>query len=207
VQTRSGVAPLALETALIKKEGAGAVPVLDGDVLFDGIGESIENQFRVLFRPNQQSHVYVVGVDAVGRVQPLFPPSFPDRTNPVLPGESVLLPGGDSWYKLDQYTGLQHIYFYVSPERNEWLEKQLSVFAWRKPPKPRGANGEIHYVSEPTILQYTGGDGTRARGIIQPETGEIARIPGDLRVEIPTLRVTATAVGQPLVVTRIFQHE
>jgi hypothetical protein len=197
---------MALETAVIKKSGDGAVAVAESDILFDGIGESIKDQFRVLFRPNQQAHVYVFGVDAVGRVQPLFPPAFPDRSNPVGPGETVLLPGSSSWYQLDQYTGLQHIYFYVSPTRDEWLEKQMSVFSWRKPPEPRGVHGEIHYVSEPTILQFNNGD-TRSRGLIKPENGEIARIPGNLRLDIPTLRVTGTSTGQPLVVTRVFLHQ
>lgn len=207
VQPRSGEAPIALETALLKKVGAGALPVPDSDILFDGIGESIRDEFRVLFRPNQQSHVYVIGVDAVGRVQPLFPPSFPDRANPVLPGESILLPGADSWYQLDQYTGLQHVYFYVSPTRNEWLEKQMAVFAWKKAPQPKGSNGEIHYVSIPTILQFSAGQGTQGRGILEPETGEIARIPGTLRLDIPTTRVSAPGAGEPLVVTRVFQHQ
>jgi len=207
VQPRSGASPIALETAVVKKAGEGAVAVSESDILFDGIGESIKDEFRVLFRPNQQSHVYVFGVDAVGRVQPLFPPAFPDRSNPVLPGESILLPGTESWYQLDKYTGLQHIYFYVSPERDEWLEKQMSVFAWRAAPEPRGLKGEIHYVSEPTILQYSGGGDTRTRGLIKPETGEIARVPGHLRLDIPTLRVTGTNAGQPLVVTRVFLHQ
>ena len=212
VQTRSGVVPIGLETAVIKKMGNGAVAVPDNDILFDGIGESIKDEFRVLFRTNQQTHVYVFGVDAVGRVQPLFPPAFPDRSNPVRQGESIMLPGGDSWYKLDKYTGLQHIYFYASPARDEWLEKQMAVFTWRPAPEPTGQKKpgeqpEIRYVSEPTILQYSGGGDTRSRGLIKPETGEIARIPGTLRLDIPTVRVTGTNVGQPLVVTRVFLHQ
>jgi hypothetical protein len=208
VQARSGDAPLALETAVLKKSGEGAVAVPDSDILFDGIGESIKDEFQVLFRPNQASHVYVIGVDAVGRVQPLFPPQYPDRSNPIAAGESILLPGENNWYQLDQFTGLQHIYFYVSPARNEWLEKQLSVFSWKAAPPPKGANGEIRYVSVPTILQYSGGQGgTQARGIIQPQNGEVARVPGNLRLDIPTVRVTGTAVGEPLVVTRMFSHQ
>jgi hypothetical protein len=62
-------------------------------------------------------------------------------------------------------------------------------------------------VSEPTILQYSGGGDTRTRGLIKPETGEIARVPGHLRLDIPTLRVTGTNAGQPLVVTRVFLHQ
>jgi hypothetical protein len=83
----------------------------------------------------------------------------------------------------------------------------MSVFAWRPAPEPRGANGEIHYVSEPTILQYSGGGDTRTRGLIKPETGDIARVPGQVRLDIPTLRVTGTTAGQPLVVTRVFLHQ
>ncbi len=173
-------------------------------MLFDGIGESIRDEFRVLFRPNQPAYIYVVGVDAVGRVQTLFPSEFPDRTNPVQAGERILIPGGESWYQLDRYIGLQHIYFYVSPVPDASLERQLAIFAAKPAPDPVGANGEIHYVSVPTILQF---GRMQRRGIVTPVSGEIARLPDSAGLEIPTQLVAADVAGEPLVATRIFQHE
>ena len=204
VQPRSASEPMAVDTALLKRAGNKAVPIPDNDILFDGIGESIRDEFRVLFSPNQEAWVYVVGIDAVGRAQPLYPQSFPDHDNPIRPGEKVLLPSGDTWYGLDEYTGLQHVYFYVSPERNETLETQLTVLASRPPPEPTRVDGQVFYVNAPTLLQY---GRTRIKGIVLPTEGTALRIPGDAAIEIPTVRVSGTVPGEPLVATRVFQHQ
>ncbi len=204
VQPRSFSEPMAIDTALLKRAGNQAIPVPDNDILFDGIGESIRDEFRVLFSPNQEAWVYVVGIDAVGRAQPLYPQRFPDDSNPIRPGEKVLLPSGDDWYGLDQYTGLQHVYFYVSPERDENLEKQFAVLASKPPPEPSRVNGQVFYVDTPTVLQY---GRTRTKGLVLPTAGSALRIPGDAAIEIPTARVTGTVPGEPIVATRVFQHQ
>ena len=217
LQPRSVQPPIALETAILKRAGEGFVPIEDNEILFDGNGEAVQDAFQVLFRPNQVSWVYVIGVDAVGRVQPLYPNRYPDQTNPIGPGEAVLLPGSGAWYELDRYDGLQHVFFYVSNEREEELEKQLAVFHAKPPPEPTVTDEKVYSVSVPTFLQHDrlqargfrrrGEDGALARGIVTPVAGDILRIPGGANLRIPTKRVVASTVGQPLVVTRVFQHQ
>lgn len=186
---------------VIDRDGTRGIPIGDGDVLFDGIGENFADGFQILISPDADAFVYVVGVDAVGRVQPLYPRTFPDATNPVRGGEKILLPNTEEWYGLDSYAGLQHIYFHASPDRHADLEKQLTIFASKPPPDPLGTDGRIYSVSTPTLPEIV-----QARGITGVEPGEVTRIPsGGPGYEVRLDRFHAIP-GQPVMAARYFDH-
>lgn len=198
--------PLSLGVALMKRvvdtDGVRGIAIANGDVLFDGVGENFADRFRLVFSPDDDSFVYVVGVDAVGRVQPLYPRVFPDATNPVRAGERILLPSADEWYGLDSFEGLQHIYFYASKVRNRDIERQLTIFASKPPPDPAGRDGRIYSVSSPTLP-----DILQARGITGTEAGEVTRIPAEDQEYEVTLEPFHALPGRPLMAARYFDHQ
>lgn len=210
-----GVAPaeppgtIALETAILKRveteDAASLAPVADDDVLYDGIGEDRADRFQVLFSPSRDAFVYVIGVDAVGRLQPLFPTRYPDQANPVRAGERVLLPGGAGGFGLDQYRGIQHVFFRASHERNEALEKQLTLLAAKPAPAPP-TEGKVYTVSEPTVA---GGGAVQARGITGTGTGAMLRVPAGEGAwsDVPTVTFSAAAPDEAVVGSRYFRHE
>jgi type II secretory pathway pseudopilin PulG len=198
--------PLALDTALLKDVGGRWVAVLDNDVLYDGRGEATADRFRVYFSPSEDAHVYVVGVDAVGRVQPLYPRRFPDRSNPIRAGEKVLLPDASGAYGLDEFAGLQHIYFYAGRAPNPQLEKQLALFAAKPPPQPAGiaTGGNVYVVSEPAQPR-----GVQGRGLTGVGPGDEVRIPAGAAGfdAVFPLRASAADAASDLVTMRYFQHQ
>jgi hypothetical protein len=205
VTPRSADAPLAIDVAMIKRAFVAGqermVPFNDGAVLLDGRGENVEDRFRVYFSPTADAYVYVVGVDAVGRVQPLFPRRFPDQTNPIRAGERVLLPDGTNWYGLDEYSGIQHIFVRVSPEPLHDLEMQLTLFA-ANPPPSLPTTGKIFTVSQAmqadAKVQGRGITGTDVEPVkLPPEIGDLEFVP---------LRVEAQAGTDEVATVRYFQH-
>ncbi len=205
VMPRTASAPLAIDVALIKRAFVAGqermIPFDDGAVLLDGRGENVEDRFRVFFSPTADAYVYIVGVDAVGRVQPLFPRRFPDQTNPIRAGERVLLPDGTNWYGLDEYNGIQHIFVRVSREPIRDLEMQLTLFA-ANPPPSLPTTGKIFTVSQAmqadAKVQGRGITGTDVEPVkLPPEIGDLEFVP---------LRVEAQAGTEEVATVRYFQH-
>ena len=131
--------PIALDVALLRKSGPAAedvAPVTDGDVLRPGDGAGGGDRFRLYFRPNVDSHIYVVVVDATGWVQPIFPASFTGDAARVEGGNTTLLPDDTHWFGLDEHPGVYHLYFLASRHPRADLEEQLREFAskQREPP-------------------------------------------------------------------------
>jgi hypothetical protein len=187
----------ALEVALLRSSAGGpAAAFEDGAVLHDGRdGAAPADTLRVFFRPSHDSYVYVVAVDAAARVQPLYPLELPPA-GPVRAGAAVWLPGPTGGFGLDENRGLQHVFFYASPERQPDLEAQLYRFASR--PKPPAGPARV---SEATHVE---GD-VRARGLTG--TGEAVVIgAAGAAATVPTTRYVLGPDGGPLVVTRVFEH-
>jgi len=112
----------------------------------------------------------------------------------------VFLPSPDGWFGLDEYTGLQHVYFYVSKERQLKLEALLYGFASKPPPKPTGT---IYAVSEPTILENNAVRGRGLTGLTPPRLIEVETAQGQSE-EIMASSATSGAPGEDLVLTRLF---
>ena len=120
--------PISLDVLLVKKHLVNGVksylPIKDGDVLFDGRGNpQAGDKFRVMFRANTNCYVYVIAVDGTAWAQGIFPPASNPFANPVKAGQQYLLPEGNNWFSLDQFKGIETIFFVASHERRPDIEQ------------------------------------------------------------------------------------
>ena len=111
-------APIQLDVGLVKAETVDGVttmtPITNGMVLRDGRGvEGEGDDFKVTFESASACHVYVLSIDGTGWATPIFP-SEPGHQNPVTPNRQYQIPGGNEWFWLDQYRGVETIYFVAS---------------------------------------------------------------------------------------------
>lgn len=198
----AGPEPLALGTALLVQRAGSEVleQIDDGAVLRDGRGDvTRSDRIKVHFQSNCACYVYVIGIDATGKVARIFPDAEDGRTNPVVPGENYLLPGGSQWWALDDYRGIEQIYFVAAREPRPQIEQALRALA-------ETGSGDVsrnyRAVAEPAIPPPT-------RGLVKID---VAR-----PVPMPVAGVTDSAVrptvftgaesGVDVVVTRWFRHE
>jgi hypothetical protein len=145
---------IALDVALLRKSGPAAedvAPLVDGDVLHKGDGAGGGDRFRLYFRPNVESYIYVVVVDATGWVQPIFPASFEGTAARVAGGNTTLLPDDSHWFGLDQNAGVYHLYFLASRHPREDLETQLREFAAKERVAP--APTQTRSVEEAVVVE------------------------------------------------------
>jgi hypothetical protein len=145
---------IALDVALLRRSGPAAedvAPLADGDVLHKGDGAGGGDRFRLYFRPNVESYIYVVVVDATGWVQPIFPASFDGTAARVTGGNTTLLPDDSHWFGLDQNAGVYHLYFLASRHPREDLETQLREFAAKERVAP--APTQTRSVEEAVVVE------------------------------------------------------
>jgi hypothetical protein len=202
---RAKAGPLSADVALLRvRPGEKPTPLRDGDVLSDGRESGAPaDRLRVLVRPDRDAHVYVVGVDAVGRVQPLFPRTFAAPSAAVPAGRLLQLPSSTDAYGLDEYRGVQQVFVYASERPNDALEAQLARFAREPLPKPTA--GKTYVVSEPTLVEAGPASTVSARGLtnVRPESSVEL---GESGEAIVMERAVANP-GESLVVTRWFEHQ
>ncbi|GIX46725.1 MAG: hypothetical protein KatS3mg131_0936 [Candidatus Tectimicrobiota bacterium] len=176
----------------------GVEAIEDGAVLRDGRGDpQAGDKLKFFFRANCACYVYVVAIDGSGFVEVAFPHADDAEANPVMPGHQYLIPKDDTvWYGLDEYRGIEHVYFIASSTRRPELEHVIATLA-RGKREMRGPG--YRPVREPAIVLTRG----------------IRRVHSAAPVSIPTATgagqpVTATAFetsGAELVITRWFRHE
>jgi hypothetical protein len=198
-----GEGPLQLRVALLAvDEGPGpGTAIEDGHVLHDGRHGGDADRLRVFASPSADAWVYVIAVDAVGRVQPLYPSTFSQRPPPVRAGQPLLLPGGSDSYGLDEYRGLQHVFFVASQEPRPDLEQRLAAFAAAPLPEPRGGDVSVRV---PTILES---EQIRTRGLTGVRPVETVQIPWEQgEIDEISAQLATAPPGADLVVTRFFVH-
>lgn len=123
--------PIGLDVALLKRTMVNGSPILisinDGDIMKDGRGDpQAGDKFRILVRADTDCYLYIVALDATAWVQELFPSVNGSFVNPVRKGQTYTLPMGRNWYSLDQYRGIQHLYFVASHQRRPDIEEILN---------------------------------------------------------------------------------
>jgi hypothetical protein len=194
--------PISLDVLLVKKHMVNGVqsylPIKDGDVLRDGRGNpKAGDKFRVMFRPHTDCYVYIIAVDGSAWAQGLFPSASAPFANPVKAGQQYVLPEGTNWFSLDQYQGIETIFFVASKGRRTDIEDILNVITGRE----RSPLEKPHAVSEPAIIP-NGYSGTRpgstpfAVHTSQQQQKEL----------LPTTYFVKTA-GEDLRITRWFRHQ
>jgi hypothetical protein len=197
-------APLELELAVVREVlHAGRpvpVPVEDGGVLRDGIGrEEQGDNIKIRFEVKEPCYVYAVWVDATAWSTPIFPLG-PDYAfeNPVEPGKSYALPEGEAWFYLDDYRGVENLYFVASREPMPELERVLGEIAAMK--------REFRQDLERPALVDAPGELTR--GLAGTRQGHTAVEASDgEQHEVASQAFISELAAGDMVVTRWFRHE
>ena len=195
-------APMSLDVLLVKKHMVNGVrsylPIKDGDILLDGRGNpQAGDKFRVMFRANTDGYVYVIAVDGSAWAQGIFPSAASPFANPVKAGQQYLLPEGNNWFSLDQFKGIETIFFVASHARRPDIEQILTTITGRE----RHPAEKPLAVSEPAIIP-NGFSGTR------PGSSPFAFKTSQSSQQelLPTTYFVKTA-GKDLRITRWFRHQ
>jgi len=202
IQTQEAGTLIGLDVVMVKKtmrNGAPVVlPIKDGDVLKDGRGDAkAGDKFRIMFRPNTDGYVYVIAIDGSGWAQGIFPPPSSPLANPVKAGEQYVLPEGNNWFSLDQYKGIETIFFVASQEKRQDIEEILQSITGRERP----ATENPQQVTKVAMVPYgVGGARPSAKPFSLPGGS------GQDHTIIPTSYLAQKA-GQDLRLTRWFRHE
>jgi hypothetical protein len=202
IQTQETGIPIGLDVVMVKKtirNGATVVlPIKDGDALKDGRGNpKAGDKFRIMFRPNTDGYVYVIAIDGSGWAQGIFPPPTSPLANPVKAGEQYVLPEGNNWFSLDQYKGIETIFFVASHEKRQDIEEILQSITGHERP----ASESPQQVTKVAMVPYGVGG---ARPSTHPFN--LSGGPGQDQTIIPTSYLAQKA-GQDLRLTRWFRHE
>lgn len=202
IPTQETGIPIGLDVVMVKKtirNGAPVVlPIKDGDILKDGRGDAkAGDKFRIMFRPNTDGYVYVIAIDGSGWAQGIFPPPTSPLANPVKAGEQYVLPEGNNWFSLDQYKGIETLFFVASPEKRQDIEEILQSITGRERP----ASESPQQVTKVAMVPYgVGGARPSAKPFSLPGGS------GQEHTIIPTSYLAQKA-GQDLRLTRWFRHE
>lgn len=195
-----------LDVALLaqRKQPDGRVklqPIADGDTLIDGRGDPVAgDKIKVAFKANCKCFVYVIGIDATGYVAQIFPdPDIPQLKNPVRPGKQYMLPKGHDWWGLDEFRGVETIYFVASPRPRADIQKAIAKLAGQ----PRTiALADYQPVMQAAVVP-------QPRGLVKvtdaPAPLNIQSSAGVQQAVTPT-SFLALADGADLVITRWFNH-
>ncbi|MDH3503826.1 MAG: DUF4384 domain-containing protein [Nitrospirota bacterium] len=202
IQTQETGTPIGLDVVMVKKtirNGAPVVlPIQDGDLLRDGRGNAAAgDKFRIMFRPNSDGHVYVIAIDGSGWAQGIFPPPTSPLANPVKAGEQYVLPEGNNWFSLDQFKGIETIFFVVSQDKRQDIEEILQSITGHERP----ASESPQQVTKVAMVPY-GVGGTRPSA----KPFGLSEGSGQDHTIIPTSYLAQKA-GQDLRLTRWFRHE
>ena len=203
-QTAGGTigTPIGLDVVMLKqtiRNGAAVmVPIQDGNVLKDGRGDAkAGDKFRIMLRPHTDGFVYVVAIDGSGWAQGIFPPPTSPLANPVKAGEQYVLPEGNNWFSLDQFKGIETIFFVASQEKRQDLEEILQSITGRERP----ASETPQQVTKVAMVPYGVGGARQSAKPFSLSGGS-----GQDQTIMPTSYFSKTA-GEDLRLTRWFRHE
>jgi len=196
------VGGIQLDVALVKKtlvNGAEILlPIKDGDVLKDGRGNAqAGDKFRIMFRTNTDCYVYVIAIDGSAWAQGVFPSLTSPFANPVKQGKQYVIPENNNWFSLDQFKGIETVFFVASPEKRQDIEDILaSIVGRERHPKAKPQQvteapiipAGFHRSQQSSTPFTSGQDGSSDQGLM------------------PTTYFTQKA-GEALRITRWFRHE
>ncbi|MDH3503827.1 MAG: DUF4384 domain-containing protein [Nitrospirota bacterium] len=193
---------LQLDVALVKKtfvNGAETLlPIQDGDILKDGRGNAkAGDKFRIMFRANTDCYVYVIAIDGSAWAQGIFPSLTSPFANPVKKGQQYVIPDNNNWFSLDQFKGIETVFFVASPDKRQDIEDILASIGGRE----RHPAATPQQVTEAPIIPA--GFHRRQQSTTPFTLGQDSSSDQGL---MPTTYFTQKA-GEALRVTRWFRHE
>ena len=194
--------PISLDVLLVKKvmrNGAQTlVPIRDGDVLKDGRGNPhAGDKFRIMFRANTNCYVYVIAIDGSAWAQGVFPPPGNPLANPIKKDQQYTIPEGRNLFSLDQFRGIETIFFVASPQRREDIEHIMTRIAGRE---RHPSETPVQVTEAPVVPHgYSGLHPSQSPFAVKTGTG-------NEQVILPTTFFAKTA-GEALRITRWFRHQ
>ncbi|MEM9741323.1 MAG: DUF4384 domain-containing protein [Pseudomonadota bacterium] len=189
---------LIMDVALLAQRYGSSViePLKDGATLQDGQGDPTKSdRFKVHFESNCACHVYIIGVDATGKVTPIYPDRSDGTTNPIQPNTPYTLPAGDDWWALDANKGVETIYVVASRTARPDVEAILGDLT-NSPPLTRSSRRAVR---QPPVLPTT-------RGLVRVNAQPRSVTIGSQRATIQPQQFINELQGADLAITRWFEH-
>jgi hypothetical protein len=173
-------------------------PIQDGDTLRDGGSDPRKGDvIKVSFRVNCDCYVYVIGADATGYIARIFPDPASGQ-NPVRANQQYVVPQGTTWYGLDQYKGVEQVFFVASRAPRQDIEGPLSQLAetprTAPPPNYRG-------------VREAAADATRGLVKVQMGTPSTVQSESGQRFSFTPQSFASQGGADDVVVTRWFNHQ
>ena len=172
-------------------------PVQDGEVLRDGgSNPAAGDKIKLEVEANCTCFLYVIGIDATGWVTQIRPEPR-EAITPLTADRAYLLPDGNEWWGLDNYKGVEHLYFVLSRGRRPDLEAALLQLPTERPNPP----ATYQPVSDPALVA--------TRGLVKVKSEAPVRIPGSqgMAQTVSADAFSSELAGADLVITRWFRHE
>jgi hypothetical protein len=149
---------------------------------------------------NCDCYVYVIGADATGYIARIFPDPASGQKNPVRANQQYVVPEGTAWYGLDQYKGVEQVFFVASRTPRQDIEGPLSQLAQTARPAPPQDYRAVREVAMP---------GATMRGLVKVQMGTPSAVQGESgqRYSFTPQAFAAPSGADDVVVTRWFNHE
>jgi hypothetical protein len=176
-------------------------PIQDGETLRDGGKDPRKGDVtKFSFRVNCDCYVYVIGADATGYIARIFPDPASGLTNPVRANQQYVVPEGTAWYGLDQYKGVEQVFFIASRTARQDIEgplTQLAQTARAAPPQ------NFRAVREPAMPSAV------TRGLVKVQMGTPSAVQAESgqRYSFTPQAFASPSGADDVVVTRWFNHE
>jgi hypothetical protein len=175
-------------------------PIQDGDTLRDGGADPRKGDVtKFSFRANCDCYVYVIGADATGYIARIFPDPASNLSNPVRANQQYVVPEGTAWYGLDQYKGVEQVFFIASRTPRQDIEGPLSQLAQT----PRTAPPQNYR----SVREAATSDASR--GLVKVQMGAPSTVQGESgqRYNFTPQSFAAQSGADDVVITRWFNHQ
>lgn len=176
------------------------VPIQDGETLRDGGSDPRKGDvIKVSFRANCDCYIYVIGADATGYIARIFPDPASSQSNPVQANRQYVVPEGTQWYGLDQYKGVEQVFFVASRAPRADIEGPLSQLVQT----PRTAPPQNFRA----VREAAASDATR--GLVKVQMGTPSTVQGESgqRYAFTPQAFASQGGADDVVVTRWFNHQ
>ena len=175
-------------------------PIQDGETLRDGGADPRKGDVtKFSFRANCDCFVYVIGADATGYIARIFPDPASGLSNPVQANRQYVVPEGTAWYGLDQYKGVEQVFFIASRTPRQDIEGPLSQLAQT----PRTAPPQNYR----SVREAATSDASR--GLVKVQMGAPSTVQGESgqRYNFTPQSFAAQSGADDVVITRWFNHQ
>ena len=204
-QSATAAAPIVLDVAILAQRASERaarrtqpVPIQDGEVLRDGGSDPRKGDVvKFSFRANCDCYVYVIGVDATAYVARVFPEK---GGNPVRANQQYIVPGGTAWYGLDEYKGIEQVFFLASRQPRPDIEKTLGQLA-------KTGRSSLSRSYRPVREAAVPDAATRGLVKVQMGTKSTVRTEAGQSYAFTPQAFAARQGADDVVVTRWFRHE